>query len=166
PLSNLRLLIRGQPCYVFPKNQRMDVVRPLVRVNGFQIAHVTEDRVLQRNPTRTHQIPGEPCRLQRYPNVVPLGHRCLSEVQSTFIFKSSQAPCKELPFRDFRQHVRQLLLDELELCDRLVELYSSFCVVNSTVVTRHRRSNGAPRNSVSSLIQTHERRLQSAGFRQ
>ena len=71
-----------------------------------------------------------------------------------------------MPLGDLREHVRQLFLDELKLRDGLVELDSSFCVIDCPFVTRHGRADPSPGNSIACLIQAHERRAKTVAFRQ
>jgi hypothetical protein len=61
--------------------QRVDMIRPLISFNGFQIAHVPHHREFVHNAVSAQQIPAQPRTLQRDLDVVLLQHRNVRQVR-------------------------------------------------------------------------------------
>ena len=64
-----------------PNYQRVDMIRPLISFNGFQIAHVPHHREFVHNAVSAQQIPAQPRTLQRDLDVVLLQHRNVRQVR-------------------------------------------------------------------------------------
>jgi len=53
---SLTSLEGSDPGHVLPENQRMDVVRPLVRRHRLEVAEMTHDRILERDPVPAEDV--------------------------------------------------------------------------------------------------------------
>src|SRR5215208_934265 len=73
---------------------------------------------------------------------------------------------EERPLADLDQHVRELLLDELEGCNRPSELLPLFRVSQCGLVAVPRRPHRAPDDAVSGLAQAGEWSAEAPGFGQ
>src|SRR5271157_1373132 len=97
-----------------------------------------------------------------YSSAIPLAPRMSRAMRA-----HSSAIQTLLRFADLADHPDQLLLHELVRGDGLiVELLAELRVLQRAVVAGHRRSNCAPRDAVTRLVQAAQGRLQPARLRQ
>ena len=82
------------------------------------------------------------------------------------ILEATELEAQQLRLGDLRQHVGQPRLLQLEAADRVPEHHTVLGIAHRLVVARHRRTHGAPRDTVAGLRQAHERRLEAARFGQ
>src|SRR5262249_12161882 len=141
-------------------DQRVDVVRPLVGVDRLEIHHVPDDRVLVHDAGGAQDVAPEPGAVERHLHVVHLRHRDLLRSQLTRVLEPAELQAEELGLGDLRDHPDELLLHELERCDRLAELNALLSVLERPVVARHRRAHGPPGDPVARLVETAERAAQ------
>src|SRR5215831_13639059 len=141
-------------------DEGMDVVRALVRVDGLQIHHVADHRVLVDAAGGAQDVACEPRRVERDLHVVHLGHRDLLRARLPKILQTAELQAQELRLGDLGDHPDELLLDELERGDRLAELDPLLRVLERPVVAAHRGPDGAPRDAVTRLVQAAQRAAQ------
>src|SRR5262245_5556801 len=141
-------------------DQRVDVVRALVRVDRLQIHHVPDDRVLVHDAGRAQDVARQSGAVERHLHVVHLRHRHLLRAQLAGVLEAAELQAQELGLGDLGNHPDELLLHELERPDRLAELDALLGVLQGPVVARHRRAHRAPGDPVAGLVETAERAAQ------
>src|SRR5258706_4212147 len=72
-------VIRRKSGQVLPNDQRVDVVRPFIGIDGLQVASVPHCGILVQDAVSPQDVPGDPRDVQRLVHVVPLGDRDLDE---------------------------------------------------------------------------------------
>src|SRR5207249_1559395 len=153
-----------QSRYFLPQYERMDVVRPLVRVHRLEVREVTHRLIFRENPVGAEQ----PARLARDvgrdAHVVPLGERHLLRRGLPLVLEVAELKAQELCLGDLGKHVGEPRLLQLEPADRLVEHHSGFCVAHRLVVARHRGADRAPGDAVAGLREAHEGRLEAVSY--
>src|SRR5215467_4700278 len=146
-------------------DEGMDVVRALVGVDGLQIHHVADHRMLVDDAGGAQDVTGQPRRVERDLHVVHLGHRNLLRAHLLQIFQSAELQAQELRLGDLGDHPDELLLHELERRDRLAELDALLRVLERPIVAAHRGADGAPRDAVARLVETAQRAAQALHVR-
>ena len=82
-----------------------------------------------------------------------------------FVFQTAEPPRQQLSLCNLGQHMREFVLHELKLRNRLIELRAAFRVFDRAFITCHGGADAAPRNPVPGLIEAHQRRFQSRRLR-
>src|SRR3989475_3032673 len=110
-----------QPRDFLPQDERVDVVRPLVRIDRFEVREVTHRLILRQDAVRAQQ----PARLARHvggdTHVVPLGERYLLRRGLPLVLQPPELQAEELRFGDLAEHLGESRLLQLESADRLAE---------------------------------------------
>ena len=151
---------------VAPDDQGVDVVGALVGVDGFQVQHVSDHRVLVDDPGGAENVARHPRGVERHLHVVHLRHRDLLGPHPPRVLEPSELQAQELGLGDLGDHPHELLLHELERRDGLAELDALLRVLQGPVVAGHGGADGPPRDAVARLAQTRQRPPQSGDARQ
>src|SRR5271155_3077753 len=107
---------------ITPQNQRVDIEGAFIGIDGFEIEHVTYDRVLVDDTVSAQHIARHAGDLQGRPHVVTLGEGNLLLAHLALIFKVSQTQADHLRLGDFGQHRDQLVLHQLIAGELTAEL--------------------------------------------
>ena len=132
----------------------MDVVRALVGLHAFEVAHVPETLVLIEDADTAQDVARGARGVERDLDVVHLGHGNVVVPRCAGVFQLRQAVGQQLRLGNLGKHARQLCLHQLETADRTVELHPAHRILPRLVVTRHRRPDRAPGDSVTRLVET------------
>ena len=98
------------------------------------------------------------------PDVVSFANETASYCSWSRFLQPAELECEQVALDDFGVHHDQLLLLQLVGGDRpAAELDSSVGVVEGRVEGRHRRPDGAPRDTEASLGETRQRVLEPGG---
>src|SRR3989442_1576734 len=156
---DIHTLILGQ-------DERVDVVRPLIRINRLEVREVAHRLILRQDAVRAQQ----PARLTRHvcrdAHVVPLGERHLLRRDLPLVLEPPQLQAEELCLGDLREHLGEPRLLQLEAADRLAEHHARLCVAQRLVVARHCRAHRSPRDAIARLREAQKRRLEPARLRE
>lgn len=141
------------------QHQPVDVVRAFVRVYGLQVHEMSDHVVLVGNAVPAQRVPGRPGDFQRLPRGVPLYQRYhFRRVQAQFL-QPAHVQAREQSDGYLRDHVRVLRLDQLRAGQRFAELFAVQTVRPGHGQTGFGRSERAPRDPVTGVVQTAERPL-------
>ena len=88
----------------------MDVVGTLVGFYSLEITQVTHQRVLVHDAVRAKQVACCAGAIEGDGDVVAFEHGHMRGVESPFVLQARGVECQQLRFRDFGDHVGQLLL--------------------------------------------------------
>src|SRR5579884_613032 len=160
------LIIRCQARDSLADYECVNIVRALVGLHGFQIAHVPEDWVFIRNAVGPEQIAAAAGRFEGHPHIVAFEHRYMREVRFALILQAPYVQRQKLSFGNLRDHPGQLALDQLVAGNRsVVKLLAQDGILARRLVASHRRADGPPTDPVPRLRQTGKRTLQARGAR-
>ncbi len=123
-----------------------------IGLDAFQVTHVPEALVLVEDTDPAQNVASSPGGVERDLNVVHLSHGNVIMLRRAGVSQSRQTEGEQLGFRNLSQHSRQLRLHQLEAPDGAIELHAAHRVPPRLVITSHRRSQHAPRDSVTRLI--------------
>src|ERR1041385_4809820 len=145
---------RADACHVLADNQRMNIVRAFVRFYRLQVHQVAHHGVIIGNAVCSKDVTRHARALQGHPYVVSLGHGNVLVPNFICVLQAAHLQRQKLRLGDFADHPCQLLLDKLMRCNRLVtELLAYLRILQGRVIAGHGRSNRAPANAVTRLIQ-------------
>src|SRR5688500_9464144 len=94
----------------------MYLVRSFIGPHALQVAHVAHGRVVERDAVATEDGAGLACDLYGLPDVVELAERYVLGPKRASILHPAYVEREERPLADLDQHVRELLLHQLERC--------------------------------------------------
>lgn len=117
------LLKRAFARKMLAEDQRVNLMRPLVSVDRFEVTHVTHNRVLARDPVRAQNAASRARASQSHRHVVHLSHGDMNRLDLAVILQAPQMQAQQLRFTDFGGHLNQFLLRELKPGKRTPELY-------------------------------------------
>src|SRR5438093_5704234 len=162
PHSALRISIeRTQPRDFLAQDERMDVVRPLVRIDRLEVREVAHGLILRQDAVRAEQAARLARHVGRDAHIVPLGERHLLRRGLPPVLEPPQLQAEELRLGDLGQHLGEPRLLQLEAANRLAEHHPGLGVAHRLVVTRHGRADRPPGDAVPRLGEAHEGRLQA-----
>lgn len=81
-----------KPSNIHPRNQQVNIMRPLVGNHGFEVGHVAHDRVLRRNAHAAVNLPRFAGDFEGHVHVVALAHTDLGRTGLTTVSKGAEAP--------------------------------------------------------------------------
>src|SRR5215204_7445147 len=105
---------RRDACDGAAEDQGVHLVRALVGSYALQVAHVAHRGIVERNAVATEDGAGFAGYLYGLPDVVELAEAYVLGPEGARVLHPAYVQREERSFADFDQHVRQLLLDELE----------------------------------------------------
>jgi REP element-mobilizing transposase RayT len=146
--------------------ERMNFMRPFVRQDGLEVVHVTDDRVLQRDPVAAENRAGRPTDVQRPAHVPDLSQAHVLGSQSPRVLHSSEVQGDEQAAIDLECHLGQLLLGQLVGGNRLLEHDPLLRVLERRLETCAGRTHGSPDDPEPRLVEAGERTAQRARARQ
>src|SRR5690348_18045298 len=135
----------------------MDVVRPLVRVDRFEIHDVPDDVELVAYPVAPVHVARDTGDVERFAARVALHERHHLRRRGMLVHEPPDAERPLEAERDLRLHVRELPLYELVGRERPAELRALERVAARRVPAELRRAERAPRDPVARLVETAER---------
>src|SRR5205807_3680904 len=108
-----------QPRDFLTQDERVDVVRPLIRINRLEVREVAHRLILRQDAVRAEQ-PARPTRhLGRDAPVAPLGERHLLRRDLPPVLEPPELQAEELCLGDLGEHLGEPRLLQLEPADRL-----------------------------------------------
>src|SRR5213082_2990932 len=165
-ITNPQSIERIQPGDFLAEDERMHIVRPLVRVHRLEVGEVAHRLILRQDAVGAEQA----ARLARHVggdvHVVALGEGHLLRRDLPLVLEPPQLQAQELRLGDLGEHLREPRLLQLETADRLPEHQAVLGVAHRFVVTRHRGADRPPRDPVARLGEAHERGFEAAGLGQ
>ena len=99
------LFKRIQSRHIHARNEQVNVVRTLIREDGFEVHHVAHARVLVGDAHAAVYLTCLTRYLQCHVYIVAFCHRDLGGGGFAFIGKSAESPCEKLCLRDFGNHL-------------------------------------------------------------
>src|SRR5215211_2260304 len=96
------------------EDQGVYFVRALVGPHALQVAHVAHGRIVERDAVTTEDGACFAGYLYGLPDIVELAEAYVLGPEGSRVLHPAYVQREERSFADFDQHVRQLLLDELE----------------------------------------------------
>src|SRR5215210_6929775 len=138
------------------EDKGMDLVRSLVGPHALQVAHVAHGRGVERDTVAAERGAGLGGDLYRLPDVVELAEADLLGLQRARVFHPSYMKREERSLADLDQHVRELLLHELERGYGPSELLPLLRVGQRRFVAVPRRPHRTPDDPVPRLVQAGE----------
>ncbi len=107
------ILESGITCDSVTQNQSMNFVRALVGDYRLEVAHMTHCLIVIQDSICAQNLSGVPCNLQSLINIIALGQRNLNVRGLITVLQLAELDVQQLAFRNFRQHVNELLLNQL-----------------------------------------------------
>src|SRR5215208_5884616 len=104
----------GDACDGAAEDQGVHLVCALVGPYALQVAHVAHRGIVERDAVAAEDGAGFARYLYGLPDVVELAEAYVLGPERASVLHSAYVQREERSFADFDQHVRQLLLDELE----------------------------------------------------
>ena len=135
----------------------MNLVGSLVGVDRFEIVHMADHWILERNSIGAKHAAGAPSDIECNADVVELAHRDVGGVNRPFILLSAQVQRQQHAPIDSDHHLSQLSLNELEGSDGLAKHAAFLGVVECSLVAGTCRTQGAKHDSESSLAEARKR---------
>src|SRR3954470_23131090 len=87
---------RGEPGDILPDDERMDVVRALVRVDGLEVQHVPAALILVRDPVRAEDVARIASDVSRHRDARALRERDLRRLERVRFLELAEPPAQEL----------------------------------------------------------------------
>src|SRR5262249_26683174 len=148
------------------EDERMDIVRAFVGVDGLEIAHHAHDVKLIGDAVATVHVASEPRHFQRLAAIVALEHRDRRRGCLALVDQPRQAQCGVQAERDLGLHVGELLLHELIGGERPAELLAREHVIAGTVPAEFGGADRAPGDAGARDIEAAERPGEARDVRQ
>src|SRR3954452_18016703 len=126
------------------EDQRVHLVRALVREHGLEVVGVAQDRILERDAVGAEHGAGAAGHLHRGRDVVVLAEGDLLGTELARVLQPPEVERQQRALPDLDGHLGELGLRELEARDRLAELLARARVVERRLIARARRARGAP----------------------
>ena len=101
----------------------MHLIGALVGEHRLKIVHVADDRVFEGDAVATEDAATFSGDGERLAGIIEFAQTDLLRCDSMFVFKSAQVQGKEHAFAEFERHVDELLLSQLEPCNRSIKLF-------------------------------------------
>ena len=136
-------------------------MRALVRDDRLEVGHVTHDGVLVHDAHTSEHLTHITGDVNRHVNVVALGHGDLGGGCATLIAQHPKAVREQLRLCDLCDGFGQLLLLQLEPCNRTAKLRPLLRVTQAHVIAVQGSPDGAPCDAVTGAVQTAQRRAQT-----
>src|SRR5688500_4549511 len=138
------------------EDQGVHLFRAFVGPYALQVAHVAHRGIVERDAVTAEDGAGFARYLNGFPYVVEFAEAYLVGSERACVLHPANVKREERTLSDLNQHVRQLLLDELEGSNRPSELLPLFRVSKCGLVTVPRCTQRAPDDAVSSLAKAGE----------
>ena len=123
---------------------------------------MAHDGVVVCDAIRAQNIARHARALESHPDIISFGHGDVLGLGPFLIFEPSDLQRQKLRFGDLGDHPGQLLLNQLMRGNRLIaKLFTQQRILQCSIVAGHRRAHGSPGNSITRLVQAHQRRAQS-----
>src|SRR5215210_4896024 len=102
-------------------DERVHLVRPLVREHGLEVVHVPDHWILERDAVAAEDGARRAARFERAADVAHLAEAHVLRTQRPLVLHAAEVQRDERAPVDLEGHLRELLLGELVAGDRLVE---------------------------------------------
>src|SRR5215204_2610213 len=167
PAPSVTILAEGgNACDGPAEDEGVDLVCALVGSHALQVAHVAHGRIVEGDAVAAEDGAGLARYLYGLPDVVELAEAYVLGPERASVLHPAYVEREERPLADLDEHVRQLLLHELEAGYGLAELLPLLGVRERGLEAVPRRPHRAPDDSVPGLAQAGERPAQAAGLGQ
>ena len=139
------------------EDQRVDVVRAFVRIDGLEVQQVPDHVELVDDAVAAVHVARHPRDLERLAAGIALHDRRDLRRRLAFVLHPAEAQAALQPERDLGLHVGELFLDELVRGERAAELLAIERVLARGVPAGLRRAQRAPRDAVARAVEAAER---------
>jgi len=141
----MRALHKGaKSCYGLADDQVLHLIRALVGVERLGVSEEARDVIIDEDAVAAQQLSRPGDRLTRLGRRERLRKRRLLFRKLAFVCELGRANHHALAGSDVAEHLRKEVLNELERADRLSELQSLLCVLESVLVCAHLASRRFP----------------------
>src|SRR4051812_34645248 len=144
------------------EDQRVDVVRALVSVDGLQIDQMADDVILVVDAVAAVYVAGEPGDIERLAAIVALEHRNRLRRAALFVLQAAEPQTGVQPQRDLGLHIDEFFLDQLVGGERAAELFAVERVIARLMPAELGGAERAPGNAVARVIEARKRPAQAA----
>ncbi len=138
----------------------MDVVRPFIGVDRFQVDRVAHHMEFGRNAVAAMHVAGDAGDVERLAAIVALDDADRVGRQRALVEHPPRAQRDLQPQRDFGRHIGQLELHQLRRRQRAAELRTIERILARGTHTGLRRAHHAPGDAITRAVEAAERPLQ------
>src|SRR5262245_39248151 len=149
-----------------PEDQRVYVVRPLIRVDRLQVHRMAHDVELERDAVAAVHVARHAGDVQRLADICPLDDGDHLRRHLALVEEAADAQGALQAERDLRLHVGELLLHQLRCRQRPAELLALQRVLARPVPAILRRPHGPPGDAVAGAVEAPERAREPRDVRQ
>src|SRR5689334_24947596 len=142
------------------EDQRVDVVRALVSVDGLQVDQMSDDVELVVDAVAAVHVAGEPGDIERLAAIVALEHRNRLRRAAFLILQAAEPQARVQPQRDLGLHIDELFLDQLVGGERPAELLAVERVIARLMPAELGGAERAPGNAVTRVVEARKRPAQ------
>src|SRR6185437_7759758 len=135
------------------EDQRVDVVRALVGIHGFEVQHVPDHVELVDDAIPAVHVSRDARDIERLAATVALHDRRDFGRGAMFVLQPSETQATLKAERDLRLHVRELLLHKLIRGERAAELLAVHHVLARRLPAEFRRAERAPGDTVARAVE-------------
>src|SRR5829696_10211234 len=157
---------RWDACDGAAEDQGVHLVRTLVGPYALQVAHVAHWGIVERDAVAAEDGAGFARYLYGFPDIVELAEAYVLGSERARVLHPAYVKREERTLADLDQHVRKLLLDELERCYGPSELFTLDSVSQGGLVAVPRRPHRAPDDAVPGFAQAGEWSTEASGLGQ